>query len=335
MNSGELSTTSLGINGALEIKLSKHVKSRRFLGFVLLSLGRVINSLGVLPTILVTLKDDWVAVVASSDNLVLSGPEERAEGKERGRNRQNRKRRLLRGAGVGDNDAGVMSGESQNISAGRECHVVHPAAVVVVELAAQGLEGETLTPNGGGRALINALDKTGEYTGATVSGASCNQHRIGMPRNGQDGRANGLLNMLGNPPIVFGLVVANTDNSVTGTNCELLAVRRPSDKSRSPVDSQQDKSRLPRAVKLGFPDNCVSVLRASNKSAIARNINRGNGLIVVSKRVTKLEAVAVGVIEFHVGLARNGKQTTVLGERVVGNGQMTKRMGSVRHTERN
>jgi hypothetical protein len=79
-----------------------------------------------------------------------------------------------------------------------------------------------------------------------------------VPGEGGDGTADGLLQVLGDPPVVLLLEVADGDHAGSRADGELLLGWRPSDKSGGTVDSEQDEGRLPASSGL-LPDIGIAV----------------------------------------------------------------------------
>lgn len=69
--------------------------------------------------------------------------------------------------------------------------------------------------------------------------------------------------MLGNPPVVFLLKVADREQSCCRTDCELILLRRPLDASGCAVDTKEYKSGTPLASIAWSPDVSITVGRAS------------------------------------------------------------------------
>ena len=88
-----------------------------------------------------------------------------------------------------------------------------------------------------------------------------------MPRQRGDGAANGLLQMLGYPPVVFFLEIANGNDSGSRSDCEFLFRRRPSNEGSCTIDPKKHKCWLPPTGRL-FPDVCVAVLDIEELSSL-------------------------------------------------------------------
>ena len=98
-----------------------------------------------------------------------------------------------------------------------------------------------------------------------------------MPIQGGDGRPNGFLDVLGHPPIVFLLEIANGDQPGSRSNGEFVLLRTPFDASGSPVDPQQDQILLPGSIRKEVPDVSVAISGASHDPVgLGRPINAGN-----------------------------------------------------------
>lgn len=79
-----------------------------------------------------------------------------------------------------------------------------------------------------------------------------------MPCQSCDCATDGLLYVLGHPPVVLFLKIADCDQPSPRSNGELLLGRGPTDKSGGAVDTQKDKGGLP-ALRGGFPDVGISI----------------------------------------------------------------------------
>lgn len=80
-----------------------------------------------------------------------------------------------------------------------------------------------------------------------------------MPIDTEDGTANGLLEVFANPPISLFVKTADTNGASTGSTCKLVLERRPSDICCCSVQTEEDESRFPSTITLGFPDICITL----------------------------------------------------------------------------
>ncbi len=150
-----------------------------------------------------------------------------------------------------------------------------------------------------------------------VGGAGGEEDRVGVPGEGGDGAADGLLEVLGDPPVVLGLEVAHGDEAVARTDGELGLGRGPADEGGGAVDAQQDEGGLV-ALRGGLPDEGVAVLRARHDAARAGgDVDAGHGLVVALELVLELEGGAGAAIELDGGVAGDGEGLVVGRERVV------------------
>lgn len=129
----------------------------------------------------------------SRNYLILPIPNETVERQQASGDVQHRPRRLLGRAGVHDRDTAVVSGKGEGIAARGKADTLDPASRVIQEFSTDGVEGEALSPGTRLRAGVNALDEARENPCVRVSGASSQQHRVGMPRQRRYGAPNGLL----------------------------------------------------------------------------------------------------------------------------------------------
>lgn len=198
--------------------------------------------------------------MSSSDDLILAVPDQTVERQQTSRDVQHCARRLFRRTRVNDSDAAVVSGEGERVTARGEADTLDPASGVVQIFTTDGVEGETLAPSAGLRTLVNALDEAREDASVGVSGARSQKHGVGMPGEGGDGTADGLLQVLGDPPVILLLEIADGDHAGSRADGELLLRWRPSDKGGGTVDSEQDEGRLPASSGL-LPDIGIAVCK--------------------------------------------------------------------------
>lgn len=202
----------------LEIHLSEHVQRRLLPLLASTGVALGLHGSNKLPASLAALETECLAIVAGSNNLIFSLPEQALERQELSGNAQDSLGGLLRAARVDNGDAAVMRGKCKSVSAGRKGDRVNPASRVVQVFSADGVEGQSLTPDARLGTLIDALDKGGQNSGMRIGRAGCEEHRVGVPSNAGDGAADRLLQVLRNPPVVFLLEVANGDDAVTGAH---------------------------------------------------------------------------------------------------------------------
>lgn len=226
---------------ALEIHLLEHLQGRFLRPDLISTRGTPrLNGADEVPTRLPALEAESLAIVASSDDLVLGAPDQALEGQELSGDGNDSFRRLVGTTGIYDRDATIVSSKSKAITTGGEGHGVYPTSRVVQVLATYGVEWQPLTPDAGLRSLVHALDEAGEDTGVRIGRAGSKEHRVGVPVNAGNGAANGLLEVFGHPPIVLLLEIAHGDEAVTGANGELGLGGRPSNECGGTADSKQD-----------------------------------------------------------------------------------------------
>ena len=154
-------------------------------------------------------------------------------------------RGLIRSTRVNDSHAAVVRGKCKGISARRKGNSMHPTSRVVQEFAADGVERKSLTPSRGLWSLVNALDVTREHSGVRIRRSGSQKNRVGVPCEGSNSTTDRLLQMFGNPPVVFLFEVANGDHSSSGADGEFLLGWGPSNVCGSAVDSEKNEGRLP------------------------------------------------------------------------------------------
>lgn len=177
--------------------------------------------------------------MTSGDNLILAIPDQTVEGQQTGADVQHCLGRLFRSTGVDNGHAAIVGRKSESISAWREADAVNPTSRVVQELSTDSVERETLAPCTGGRTFIHTLNEGGEDTSVRVRRASSQQDRVRVPCQRGDSAANRLLQVLGNPPVVLLLEVADGDHASSRTDSELLLRGRPADEGSGTVDTEQ------------------------------------------------------------------------------------------------
>lgn len=207
--------------------------------------------------------------MTSGDDLILAVPDQAVEWQKTGGDVQHRPGRLLGGAGIDNGHAAVVGHKGESVTAWGEAHSVNPASRVIQELSTDGVEGETLAPCAGGRALIHTLNESGEDSSVRVRRTSSQQNRVRVPCQRRDGAANWLLQVLGNPPVVLLLEVADGDHASSRPDGELLLRGRPADKGGGTVDTEQHQSRLP-ARWGAFPDVGVSVYGTGREQHVSQ-----------------------------------------------------------------
>lgn len=123
-----------------------------------------------------------------------------------------------------------------------------------------------------------------------------------MPIDGQDGRTDGLLEELGDPPVVLGVEGADSDRASenefwtlpedldapsTTSDGELVFLGTPPNMGRSPVYPEQNEGGLPgdfAGLGVGglLPDVCIPVLGGGDDAVgVGRPVDGGNEFIVL------------------------------------------------------
>ena len=198
-----------------------------------------------------------------------------------------------------------------------------PASSAVQVFATDGVERQTLTPSGGLGTGIVALDEGAEDTGVAVGAASGKQHAVGVPGDAGDSGAQRLLQVLGHPPVVLLLKVADGNDAGSRAHGELALIWAPAHTCGSAVDTQEHKSRLPLAGLAGLPDVSVAVLRAGHDAlAVRGDVDAGDQLVVAAELILKAELVALLGVQLDIVGAGDGESVAVGGEGVVGDRRM-------------
>ena len=174
------------------------------------------------------------------------------------RNADHSLRRLVRAAGVDNSDAAIVRHKRECIAAWRESAPMHPSSRVVQEFSAHSPERQAFTPHTSFWTVVDTLDERAEDASMPVGAAAGEEHAVWVPCDGGNGAANGLLEVLGHPPVVLGLEIADGDGTGAATDGKFGLGWRPANGCGGAVEAEEDESGLP-AGRGGFPDVCVSV----------------------------------------------------------------------------
>ena len=196
--------------------------------------------------------------MSSCDNLILSLPKQAGKRQQTRANVNHSPGRLLRSRRIHNRHTAVMARKCQGIATRRKRTRLNPSRGIIQKLSADGIKRQPLTPRTGLRALINALDIPGEHSAVRIRRSSSQQDGVGVPRQSRDGAADWLLQVLGDPPVVFLLEVANRDDAGAGAHGEFLLRGRPTDEGGSTVDAEENEGGLPASGGL-FPDVGIAV----------------------------------------------------------------------------
>lgn len=105
---------------ALQIHLLEHVQSRLLAMLTKTGATLGLNGTSELPAFLVTLEAESLAVVTSSDNLILATPDKTLEGKQLRGQGDDSSRGLVRTGRVNHSDAAIMGRKRKAVSTGGE-----------------------------------------------------------------------------------------------------------------------------------------------------------------------------------------------------------------------
>lgn len=278
---------------------------------------------GQLPTVLVAAQAVGLAVIAGADDFALGDPEEVGKRQHLRGDGDDGLGRLLGRRGVDDCDAAVVRGEGEGVAGWREGYAVHPACRAVQVLAADCVEGQALTPGAWLGAGVGALDEGAEDAGMAVRAAGGEKHAVRVPCDTGDGGAERLLQVLGHPPVVLFLEVADGDDAGSGADGELGFVGAPAHTSGSTVDTEKYERGLPLASLAGFPDVGVAVLRAGHNAAAVRgDVDAGNELVMATELILQAVLVSLLGVQLDVVGAGDGEGAAVGREGVVGDGSV-------------
>jgi hypothetical protein len=84
------------------------------------------------------------------------------------------------------------------------------------------------------------------------------KHRIGMPREGENGRSERFLQMLGDPPVVLLLKIAHSDDTSSRSNGKLALIGRPADVGCCTIDTEENEGRFPAGWRR-LPDQSIAI----------------------------------------------------------------------------
>ena len=91
-----------------------------------------------------------------------------------------------------------------------------------------------------------------------ICAAGGEKDRVGVPGESGDGAADGFLKVLADPPVVFGLEVADCYYAGARADGEFRFGGGPADEGSGAVDAQEDEGGFP-ACRGGFPDVGIAV----------------------------------------------------------------------------
>lgn len=141
-----------------------------------------------------------------------------------------------------------------------------------------------------------------------------------MPVQAENSGADGLLDMLADPPVALLLKVAHTDAARTRGHRKLVFLGRPAHKGRSAVDAQQHQGGLPLLVAcVQVPNVGVAVLGAGHDAVrLGGPVHGGDGLVVLGQGPDLVPGGA-GLAEDvdHVGVEADGELCFVLRNRLL------------------
>lgn len=206
-----------------------------------------------MPALRTAVETESLAIVTGGDDLSLSVPDQAHEGKKLRADADHGPGGLVGAGGIDNGDAAIVGGKGERVAAGGECHGVDPASRVIQELSTHSVEGKPLSPDARVRPAINTLDEAGEDSRMCVGRAGGKKDRVRVPGHRGDRALDGLFQMLGHPPVILLLEVADRNDPIARTDGELGLRRGPANKRSSPVDSEEDKGWfIP--LGRGFPD---------------------------------------------------------------------------------
>ncbi len=104
-----------------------------------------------------------------------------------------------------------------------------------------------------------------------------------MPVEGQNRGSDRTLDVLGHPPVVLFVKVADGNQTGARGHCELVFVGRPLDASRSAINAQEHKRGLPLVgCRVKVPDIGISVLAARRDAVcFGRPVDARDQLVVL------------------------------------------------------
>lgn len=160
--------------------------------------------------------------MACGDDLVLAVPNQTVERQKTSSDGQHCPRRLFRRTRVYDGDTAIMASKGKCISTRREGYTLNPTSRVIQEFTTNCVKGEPFTPGAGLRAGVDTLDEAGKHPGMRVSRPRSQENGVWMPSKGGNSAADGLLQVLRDPPVILLFKIAHRDHASTRSNSELL-----------------------------------------------------------------------------------------------------------------
>ena len=191
-----------------------------------------------------------------------------------------------------------------------------------LDVRTEGLEGELGSEGIVGDIFlgVNTLDEGGDHAYVVVGGGCGDEHVVRVPGDVEHGRVVEL-DVLGYPPIVFLIEVADGDDLGARGNGKLVLARRPGAAGRGTVDSQQHQRGVPGVV-LKTPHISITILRARQDAVLLVAPGQGgHNSVVLSEGLNEVELSARILVDLNGRIIRaKRKQATIRVPSVGGDG---------------
>lgn len=240
-----------------------------------------------------------------------------------------------------------MRCEGEGITTWWKCTTMNPPSGVVKILAADGIEREPFSPYTALWSFVYSLNIAREDPGMGIRRSSSKQNWVGVPSYRRDSTANGFLQVLRNPPVIFLFEITNRNYACPRTHSKLTLRRWPSHESSRTVDAKKNQRRLP-SWRRWLPNIRVTVWVQSisplhfkrgirdrmrcNEAVHRRTLGTGDdsawagcnvyacdNLVVPFELIMKGKLAPRPTVKFNIIISRNSQRFSVCGERVVCN----------------
>jgi len=187
---------------------------------------------------------------------------------------------------IGNVERGIVSNVSKEVARRAPLDGLDPPATL--NLHERFSKDELVAKRSVGDSLVNSLNVGSKNADLEVTRGSGKESTAGVPIDLEDSGFV-LLNVLGDPPVVVLLEVADRDALGTTAHCKLVLIRAPLDVSGGSVYSENNESWLPLVVLEG-PDVGVTILRARHDAVgLGSPVDSRHDLVMLGQFVFQLE----------------------------------------------